>query len=245
MEALKEILRYSLLNHLYGTKTVEVVEELELVRFELPWRIMIPALIILFIVGYFLGSINFATIISKKKYNDDVRQHGSGNAGMTNMMRTYGKKAAALTLLGDALKAMAAVFLGMFIIGQPGAYIAGLGTIIGHTWPIYYNFKGGKGVVTAITTILCTEPLVGVLLLVIFVLIVWMTKYISLGSVMCSLIYPFLLLRLSQPELIKTIVCFCITALLFFNHRQNIIRLYNREENKFSFKKSVPTADKK
>ena len=245
MEALKEILQYSLLNYIYGTKTVEIQDGIEFIRFELPWRIMIPALIILLIVGYFLGSINFATIISKKKYNDDVRNHGSGNAGMTYMMRTYGKKAAALTLLGDALKAMIAVFLGMLIIGQPGGYIAGLGTIIGHTWPIYYNFKGGKGVVTAITTILCTEPLVGILLLVIFVLIVWMTKYISLGSIMGSLMYPFLLLRLSQPEFIKTIVCFCITALLFFNHRQNIIRLYNREENKFSFKKSVPPPEKK
>ncbi len=244
METIKQIFKYSLLNYLYGEKTVEMQDNIEITRFELPWEILVPGLIILLIVGYFLGSINFATIISKKKYNDDVREHGSGNAGMTNMMRVYGKSAAALTLLGDAVKALIAVFIGLFVLGQPGAYVAGLGSIIGHTWPIYYNFKGGKGVVTAITTILCTSPLVGVLLLVIFVLIVWMTRYISLGSIMCTLIYPLLLLRLTQPELIKTIVCFCIVVLLFFNHRQNIVRLYNKEENKFSFKKSVPTTKK-
>lgn len=213
--------------------------------------IIIASLILVFLVGYFLGSINFATFISKKKYKDDIREHGSGNAGMTNMMRTYGTKAAALTLLGDFLKTFVAVMVGYLLVGTDGAYIAGFGAVIGHTFPIYYKFKGGKGVVTAITMILCTNPLVGLILLIIFVLIVLATKYISLGSVMGALLYPIILTSfgsfteaipaLNSPA--KLISCFAIVALIVFNHRSNIKRLYEGKENKFSFKKSKKTKE--
>ena len=199
---------------------------------------MIPAFILIFMIAYLLGSINFATFISNRKYKDDIREHGSGNAGMTNMMRTYGTKAAALTLLGDFLKTVVAVLFGYVIGGITGAYIAGLGAVVGHTWPLYYNFKGGKGVVTAITTILCTNLPVGLFLLLIFVAIVAMTKYISLGSIMGALMYPVILSSFAKVGLVEIICCFGIVILLVFNHRTNIKRLYNGNENKFSFKKS-------
>ena len=150
------------------------------------------------VAAYLLGSLNFAIIISGKQYRQDIRNFGSKNAGMTNMMRTYGKKAAGLTLLGDALKAVASCLIGYLLLGQMGAYVAGLFCIIGHMFPIYYRFKGGKGVVTAAVTVLMCNPFVFLILFVMFVVIVLCTKYISLGSVLCMLLYPILLDRIDR-----------------------------------------------
>lgn len=102
--------------------------------------------------AYLLGSLNFAIIVSKKLYGKDIRKYGSHNAGMTNMFRTFGKKAGFLTLAGDADKALVSVLLGRLLLGEDGAYLAGLFCILGHIAPAYYRFKGGKGVVvTAVT----------------------------------------------------------------------------------------------
>jgi glycerol-3-phosphate acyltransferase PlsY len=114
--------------------------------------------------------MNFALVISKLKYGDDIRKYGSGNAGMTNMMRTYGKAAAGLTLLGDALKAVVSAVIGYISLGEYGAYIAGLFCILGHMFPIYYKFKGGKGVVTVAISILMCDPLVFLILFILFIL---------------------------------------------------------------------------
>ena len=236
MNALKELFKLGLVNKLFGTQYIS--EETGAVFYNIPWHYAIPAFILLFLIGYLSGSFNFATFISKRKYNDDIRAHGSGNAGMTNMMRTYGTKAAVFTLLGDILKAVLACLLGYVVMGRAGAYVAGLGSIIGHTWPLYYNFKGGKGVATALAMILCTNPLVALLLLVLFVAIVAATKFISLGSIMCALIYPIILAKFGTLNIVELICCFALVFLLVFNHRSNIKRLLNNEENKFSFKKS-------
>ena len=201
---------------------------------------LIGALICI-IAPYLLGSMNFAIIISKAKYGSDIRNHGSGNAGMTNMMRTYGKSAAALTLAGDALKAILSGVIGYVTIGMYGAYIAGMFCILGHMFPVYYKFKGGKGVVTAYASILMCDPAVFLVLLLIFVIIVAFTKYISLGSVMCMLIYPVILDRMHKffngvtgPYVIIAILN---AALIIFMHRENIKRLLKGNESKFSFKK--------
>ena len=192
--------------------------------------------------AYLLGSLNFAIIISGKQYRQDIREFGSKNAGMTNMMRTYGKKAAGLTLLGDALKAVASCLIGYLLLGQMGAYIAGLFCIIGHMFPIYYRFKGGKGVVTAAVTILMCNPFVFLILFVMFAVIVLCTKYISLGSVMCMLLYPILLDRIDRwlfggaPYVWIAVL---MTVLVVVKHWENIKRLSQGKESKFSFKKSV------
>jgi glycerol-3-phosphate acyltransferase PlsY len=239
MKLLYTIFRIGIVNYLFGNKLIS--EKTGVVLYETDYVFIIPALILVLLAGYLLGSFNFATYISKKKYKDDIREHGSGNAGMTNMMRTYGKKAAALTLLGDAMKAVIAVIIGYVVLGIDGAYVAGIGSMIGHTWPLYYNFKGGKGVVTAIVTILCTNFWVGLILLLLFVCIVWATKYISFGSIMGGLMYPILLHNFGAIKSPVTLVCsFLLTALIIFNHRSNIKRLYEGKENKFSFKKSKP-----
>ena len=155
--------------------------------------LMVVGLIAVIISAYLLGSINFAIIISGKSYKQDIRNFGSKNAGMTNMMRTYGKKAAGLTLLGDALKAVVACLIGYAIAGQLGAYVAGLCCILGHVFPVYYRFKGGKGVVTAAVTVLMCDPFLFLILFAMFVLIVLFTRFISLGSIVCMLLYPLLL----------------------------------------------------
>ncbi len=196
------------------------------------------------LIAYLLGSINFAILISEKSYKQDIRDYGSKNAGMTNMMRTYGKRAAGLTLLGDALKAVIAGLIGYAILGQMGAYIAGTACVIGHMYPIFFKFKGGKGVVTTAVTILMCNPYVFLILFALFAIIVLGTKYISLGSVMCMLLYPFILSGIDTwlvggcPYVLFALLT---AVLVIFKHRENIKRLREGKESKFSFKKSVKT----
>lgn len=209
----------------------------------LPLVLFVISVAIVIISGYLLGSINFAIIISGRKYKQDIRDHGSKNAGMTNMMRTYGKKAAGLTLLGDALKAAVACLVGYVLLGSLGAYIGGLFSVFGHVFPIFYGFKGGKGVVTAAVTILMCNPIVFLIVLLIFVIIVLFTKYISLGSVVCVMLYPLLLdaiNRIFTGRSSPFVIFAMITAVLIvYKHWSNIKRLAAGQESKFSFKKSV------
>lgn len=213
---------------------------------------MVGSFVVVAAIAYCLGSLNFAIIISGRQYRQDIRSYGSKNAGMTNMMRTYGKKAAGLTLLGDALKAAVSCLIGYAVIGQYGAYIAGLFCILGHVFPAYYRFRGGKGVVTAAVTILMCNPFVFLILFVLFVILVLLTKYISLGSVMCMLLYPIVLDRVERSRLFNEnppaacpyiLFAFLMTVLVVFKHWENIKRLMNGQENKFSFKKSVKVTE--
>lgn len=196
-------------------------------------------------IAYLIGSLNFGLIISKYRFRDDIRTHGSGNAGMTNMLRTYGKSAAVFTLLGDALKSVVSVILvGRMLGGETGAYIAGLGCIIGHVFPVFFGFKGGKGIVVTAAMVLCLDPLVFALLFIIFAIIVGFTKYISLGSVMCMMVYPLVLYRMYvliygsiSGRGFNVIIAFIIAILIIILHRGNIKRLRLGTENKISFKK--------
>ncbi|MCL2213079.1 MAG: glycerol-3-phosphate 1-O-acyltransferase PlsY [Oscillospiraceae bacterium] len=218
-------------------------------------------------IAYLLGSLNFAVIISKLFYRDDIRKHGSGNAGMTNMLRTYGKVPAAMTLFGDLFKAVVAVFLAMVFAGEIAAYIAMVTCILGHAFPLYYKFKGGKGVATAAAAILCLEPLVFPILLAILVVMVAITKYISAGSLAAAAFYPLLhnMMYHGNDFMLETILTdvygeshryhlfvfgvsirglimasvFITAGLIVYFHRSNITRLINGTENKLSFKKSV------
>jgi len=196
------------------------------------------------IASYFLGSMNFAIIISKYKFHDDIRRYGSGNGGMTNMLRTYGKAAAAFTLLGDMAKAAVSVLIGTVLAGEAGAYIAGLCCVLGHSFPCYYNFKGGKGIVVTATMLLCLEPLIFLILFAIFAILVASTKFLSLGSIIGMMLYPILLNRMypflnnSKPEgAIPAIVSILNALLVIWLHRENLKRLWTGTENKFSLKK--------
>ena len=207
--------------------------------------IIIVAALVTMVAAYLLGSINFAIIISGKKYKQDIRDHGSKNAGMTNMMRTYGKKAAGFTLLGDALKAVVSCIIGYALLGHLGSYLAGMFCIFGHIFPAYYGFKGGKGVVTTAISILMCDPIVFLILITLFVIIVAFTRYISLGSVICVMLYPILLDRINHfftgQATPYAVFAMIIAALVVIKHWTNIKRLMSGTESKFSFKKSVKT----
>ena len=192
------------------------------------------------IIGYLLGSLNFGVIISKVFYHDDIRKHGSGGSGATNMLRTYGKLPAIMTFLGDGVKAAVAVLIGAVILGHnpmyAGTYIGGLASIIGHAFPIYYGFKGGKSVSSTFFMVLCTEPLIAVICLVMFIIIVAGTKYVSLGSIMSVLIYPLILYRITGIPGLHMLIAIFTALLVVYLHRKNIMRLLNGKENKISFK---------
>lgn len=196
------------------------------------WDVLFIGLFLCAAVGYFFGSINFAVIISRLKYKQDIRNSGSGNAGMTNMLRTYGKGAAVLTLAGDIGKTLLACFIGSLFLGESGAYLAGLFVMIGHVKPVFFNFKGGKGFLTLLATALYCNPIVCLILLTFFFIIVSFTKYISLGSIIFALFYPIILSRFSEPNIIVTSCSLISAAIVVISHRENIKRLRDGNENK-------------
>jgi len=191
------------------------------------------------LAGYLLGSLNFGVIISKTFFHDDVRKYGSGGAGATNMLRTYGKFPAAMTFLLDGLKAVAAVFIGALILGHnsafAGSYIGGLACLVGHAFPVYYGFKGGKSIAAGFFMVLCTSPLVAVICFGLFLIIVVITRFVSLGSIAGALLYPVLLFIMTGAGL-QIAVALTITAFIIYLHRKNIKRLLNGSENKIDFK---------
>ena len=153
------------------------------------------------------------------------------------MMRVYGKKASILTLVGDVLKTIIAVLLSRFLLlGYIGAYITGLFVIIGHAWPVYFKFKGGKGVAAIAAFCLITEPIIFLIELAIFLAILFGFKMVSLGSVMIALIYPFIL-NLNRGMGPHVLIAFIMAGLVIFLHRQNIVRIFNHTEHKFKLGK--------
>lgn len=193
---------------------------------------------IIVIISYLLGSINFSLILSNRIYKEDVRNRGSGNAGATNMLRTYGKKAALFTICGDILKGVVSVFIGNLIGDITLGYIAGLFCIVGHMFPIYYKFRGGKGVATGAAVALMTDYRVFLIMLAIFLMCVVLSKYVSLGSCLTSAAFPILTYFISSNLNldINVVLCVIMATLVVWKHRSNIKRLIKKEESKISFK---------
>lgn len=205
--------------------------------------------LIVSIVAYLIGSISFSVIISKKMAGFDVREKGSGNAGATNMLRSVGKKAAVLTLLGDALKGVVAILFAI-IVGAIAkdldkallVQLAGIFVVVGHTFPIFFGFKGGKGVATSLGVLLMTNWQIGLICLVFALVLMALTRMVSMGSVGAAILFPILVLFIhtnytiseGSSYLIYSIILALIVA---FNHRANIQRILNGTENKLSFKK--------
>lgn len=191
------------------------------------------------IIAYLLGSVNTAVVVSKGMYKSDVREQGSGNAGMTNMFRCFGKKAGFLTLGGDVLKALIAVVLGFFVLGGPGQYIAGFFCILGHVFPLYFSFKGGKGVIVAAITVLLIDPLVFLVLLIIFGLMFAATQIISASSITACFFYPLVVyaFNMSHPNIIYFLFSLMIAFFVIAMHRENIHRILNKTEKKFTIRK--------
>ncbi|HEX2944669.1 MAG TPA: glycerol-3-phosphate 1-O-acyltransferase PlsY [Clostridia bacterium] len=186
--------------------------------------------------GYLLGSLNSALIVGKF-HGVDVRQHGSGNAGMTNTMRTLGKKAALFVLLGDVLKGLLSFLIGYFVCGsQLGGMVAGTAAIIGHILPVYFGFKGGKGVLTTLAVLFMFDWRAALALLGVFIVILALTRFVSLGSIIGAFLFPFAEILLGRGT--ETIVFSAVIAVLIIvMHRANIKRLLSGTESKFSFSK--------
>lgn len=207
------------------------------------------AVIIVAVCAYLIGSINFSVIISKKFAGFDVRQKGSGNAGTTNMLRSVGKGAAAITLVCDILKGVVSVLLALLISliakNISGALLvqtAGIAVILGHTFPVFFEFKGGKGVATSLGVLLCINWKVGLLCLVFAVIIMAVTRMVSAGSCTAAILYPVLTLFGVQKDffIIKgesyLVFSLILALIVVFNHRENIKRILTGKENKLSFK---------
>ncbi len=205
--------------------------------------ITISMYILCALIAYALGSLNFGIIISKLIYRDDIRKYGSGNAGTTNMLRTYGKGAAIGTILGDALKVVVAILIGNCLVGELfyGGYIAGFFAVLGHVYPVYYKFKGGKGVVASAITILMLDWRVFLVVLGVFVVVVAIWRYISLGSILAAATYPTITyaaaISSGRPAGLDFVFSLILGLFVIILHRANIQRLLEGKENKLSFKK--------
>jgi glycerol-3-phosphate acyltransferase PlsY len=203
--------------------------------------------------AYLLGSVDTGILISKFVYHDDVRNHGSGAAGMTNMLRTFGKKAAALTAAGDVLKGVAAVCIGRWLFhflpadaglsAWLGVYLAAILAVVGHLKPLYFGFKGGKGVLVAGGAILAIQPVLLPFLALIFLACLLPTGMVSLGSVTMAAAYPVLTLVYSLMHGLPTrdvVVCTVGAAIMggmvIWMHRSNIQRIRNGKEYRFGQK---------
>ena len=214
--------------------------------------------------AYLLGSINTSIILSKTFFGQDIRTSGSGNAGATNMLRTHGKKMAVATLIGDVLKGVIAVLIAVFvdkaIISAIDAatistfesrfllgslkYIAGIFAVLGHDFPVYFSFKGGKGVATSLGVMLTLNWQVGLIVVALAITVMATSRYVSLGSIIAAAVYPFVLFTfmIAGGEKIANNITYLFMAvflgvLLIVKHSSNITRLKNGTENKLFSKK--------
>jgi glycerol-3-phosphate acyltransferase PlsY len=186
------------------------------------------------VIGYLSGSINTSLVVSKF-YKIDIRKHGSGNAGVTNTLRILGKTAALLVLAGDILKGILACLAGYLVAGETGTIIGGGFSILGHNWPVYFGFKGGKGVLTSFAVMVFIDWKLAMITLGVFLIIVLLTRYVSLGSIVGAVVLPVMAVLLNRD--IKNIVFTILLGLLVIvRHRSNIERLVNRTESKLGRK---------
>lgn len=211
------------------------------------------AYIAMAIIAYLIGSVNFSVIISKKMAGFDVREKGSGNAGSTNVLRTVGKKAAVLTLICDILKGVISILIAIFIGSivkdvnkELLVQIAGIAVVLGHTFPIFFGFKGGKGVATSLGVILMSNWQIGLICLVFALVLMALTRMVSLGSCGAAVLFPVLTLFMNENYTVLTdgksgktyfIYSIILAIIVLHNHRSNIKRILNGTENKLSFGK--------
>lgn len=205
--------------------------------------------IVIGIIAYLIGSISFSVIISKKMTGFDVREKGSKNAGSTNVLRTVGKKAAVITLLCDVLKGVVAVLIA-YIVGKFVnnvnvnkailVQVAALCVVIGHTFPIFFKFKGGKGVATSLGIVLLLNWQIGLICLVFALVLMILTRMVSLGSISAAILFPVLTIFITENYLVEgnyIIFGILLAAFVVYNHRANVKRILTGTENKLNFNK--------
>ncbi|MGN0995730.1 MAG: glycerol-3-phosphate 1-O-acyltransferase PlsY [Candidatus Ventricola sp.] len=187
-------------------------------------------------IGYLLGSISTGVLLSRAFSNTDIRSQGSGNAGTTNMLRVLGRKMALLTFIGDMLKGIIAVFIGKALVGGSlGGVLGVLGAVLGHFYPLYFGFKGGKGIATSFGALLFVFPVQALIAFGVFLALVAATHYVSVGSIAAAITLPLLVIFTTPLDLPVYIITACIGAGVVWRHRANIRRLLQHTENKLDF----------
>ena len=238
------------LNHL-GVIIANGLLGLDTTNITLP--IMLAFLLLALFCGYILGSINSALILSGKMYGEDIRTVGSGNAGFTNMMRNYGGRAAYLTFVFDFIKTAVALMIGWVLFGYIGAWTAALGAVFGHIFPLYYNFRGGKGIVCLTATVFMLDWRVFAIEFVVFMVVALSTRFVSLASTISAATIPLFVNRMafvnktaegtiidenSRLKAVATAVSLIIAVVIVIKHIPNIKRIREGKEGKFTFNKS-------
>lgn len=205
------------------------------------WKFLIVAL-----CGYLLGSINPAIIVSKLFMKQDIRKMGSGNAGSTNALRTMGGWKAAVVIAGDILKTVIASLIGQLVLGgtdltagASGRLIGGVFTLVGHVFPLYFGFKGGKAVLASAAMVLCFDPRVFILAISLFFVVVLLTRYVSLGSMVGVVAWATLMIFFYPNDPVYVVIAWIVAAGVILLHRKNIVRLLNGTESKFGEKKKA------
>lgn len=190
------------------------------------------------IISYFLGNISGGMIFGKILFNKDIRNYGSKNAGTTNALRVFGLKAGVLTFIIDFLKSILACYIGMKFLGLNGILLSGIFVVLGHNWPVFLNFKGGKGIASSFGFIVFLDYRLALIAISIFILIVIFTKYISLGSMLSTAsVLPISYMFFGYRNIYVLSTFLFLLLLTFYRHKSNIVRLLNGNENKFATKK--------
>lgn len=215
---------------------------------------LIVALVLCAVIAYLMGSLNSAIIVVRLLKHEDIREHGSKNAGLTNVLRCFGKVPALLTLAGDIAKGVISVFIARFIVNimlgegafdpRLAGYIAGIFVMLGHCFPLYYGFKGGKGALVTAAVLLAVDPPSFAIVIPLFIIIVLITKYVSLGSMIGAAAYPVMTFIIDHfvrhhalhDTLLYTLCAALSGAVVIIMHRENIKRLINGTESKFGQK---------
>lgn len=202
------------------------------------------AALLVMLLSYFFGCFNGSFMVSHFIIRDDVRKHGSGNAGLTNFYRTYGAKYALLVIACDMGKTVAACLLGSFFFrclgwdGTLGTLLAGLGCELGHIFPVFYGFRGGKGILCGVSAVFIVDYNAGVIALVVFVLAFLLTRYVSLGSVLGTISVPVTLLAKGFSGLCLILACLSV-LLVIMKHGENIVRIIRHKEPRFVFRRDL------
>ena len=193
--------------------------------------------IIIAVIAYLLGSISFGMIVAKLKGGPNLREVGSKNTGATNVLRVMGVKTGLIVFVLDILKALVACIIGRCWMGLNGAMIAGLAVVVGHNWPCFFQFKGGKGVASTLAVMLMTFPLPAFICYVVAIALIVITRYVSLGSITLAALFALMVIIANWQSWLVICWVLIISGLLIWRHHANIGRLLKGCENKLSFKK--------
>ena len=210
------------------------------------WGIYLLSWLILLLLGYFLGCLNGSVMVSHFIIRDDVRQHGSGNAGLTNFYRTYGAKYALGVILFDMGKTVVACLLGgamfnhLFGDWALGVLLGGLGCELGHMFPVFFGFKGGKGILSGGTLVWLLNWRIGLIAWGLFAVLWLLTRYVSLGSLCATLSMPVSTYFFCGRSVLYTVLAVLVASLVVWCHRENITRLLRHEERRFRWHTGAP-----